>query len=128
MVKKRQGAGLHSEFEGGLLPNLNPAVSGQPTPEAADAVTPSFKSPSTQIAKSTNPQKGADRKKFCVYISSDQADLIDELLTTLKKAGLPRDNSMLMRGILTLVQQHHQHDPEWIKALTEVCGETLPIR
>lgn len=97
---------LSDEFKGGLLPNLT-------------------KPPAQKTVKQLDSIPATTRKKVTLYL--DDNDLVDDLLTALRKSGLPRDNSMLVRALLHEAATALS-DPARLAALAEACSRTLPVK
>jgi hypothetical protein len=68
------------------------------------------------------------RKKVTLYLDDPvHINLMDDLLTALKRLGLPRDNSMLVRALLNQATEA-LHDPARLEELARACQQTLPNR
>lgn len=113
MVRARKStADLRAEFQGGLVPGLSRPISETPS-----------------LSTASPPQsQDVTRRKLTVYIDDPRHfDLIDELLTHLRRHGLPRDNSMLLRALLDQAATALQ-DPARLEELARACQRTLPAR
>lgn len=119
MVKPRTtNTGIAGEFAGGILPGLT----GTPQPQGG-AVHPQ---PLSQRDGMTVNQHDGNRKKVTVYLDDpDHTNLMDDLLTELKRKGLPRDNSMLIRALLNQAGEALT-DKDKMAALVRACEQTLP--
>lgn len=112
MVKKKPPS-LADEFEGGLLPGLNGSGNEQQSSKGA---------PLAQAISSS-----AARKKVTLYLDPQHVDRMDDLLTALKRYGLPRDNSMLIRAMLDLATGTLT-DSTRLEELARACERTMPNR
>lgn len=69
-----------------------------------------------------------ERKKVTLYLDApSQTDLMDEILTALKRYGLPRDNSMLVRALLSQAAVVLE-EADRLAELAQTCRQTLPNR
>lgn len=115
MVGKRNIGQISKEFEGGILPGI---TNGGAAPAVAV--------PIKQLDRETAKQP--DRKKVTLYLDDPRhTDLMDDLLTALKRHGLPRDNSMLVRALLEQATSALEN-PEALDNLIDACRRTLPNR
>lgn len=128
MVKPRKAAdSLQSEFAGGLLPGLTSPLTAK-TDSQRDTETARRQSVAPPSQHSGKPVAQA-RRKVTLYLDDPQHfDLIDELLSRLRRtANLPRDQSMLVRALLNQAAPA-LGDSETLQALAEACNSTLPNR
>ncbi len=118
MVKRGTGSpSISQEFAGGILPGLT----GGQQPPASEQV-------GQQAIKPVKHQDSPTRKKVTLYLDEpNHTDLMDDLLSALKKFGLPRDNSMLVRALLNQARAVLS-DQARLEALAHECQQTLPNR
>lgn len=129
MVRPRQPQGsLRDEFAGGLLPGLtSPLTTKGANPQGDKTTSPlGDSSPNHQSTTAPTP---SSRRKVAFYLDMPtHLDLIDELLSALRRASnLPRDQSMLIRALLDQAKAVLA-DPARLQALADACIATLPNR
>lgn len=126
MVKRAGKGEITKEFEGGLLPGLTGGANGGVAAGTLTAERPvgqTVRQPDSLPAK----RQDGDRKKVTLYLDPQQEELMDDLLTLLKKRGLPRDNSMLVRALLERARVALS-DEAALDDLVVWCQRTLPKR
>jgi hypothetical protein len=125
VAKRKPESSISQEFAGGFLPGLTPQSPPAPASISTPAVGSDAVMTASQQAGKASNQQDANRKKVTLYLDPRHVDLMDELLTVLKRHGLPRDNSMLVRALIDQAQDALA-DPQKLHALAEACSQTRP--